>query len=69
MDIIEYLDQNKEIQCNILSYIEDEENCDENFENLERWLMIKISNKYASKKYPQYFSPEIRPFIEEKWLP
>lgn len=26
-----------------------------------------LSNKYS--KYPQYFSPEIKPFINEKWFP
>lgn len=28
-----------------------------------------LSNKYLEKKYPQYFSPEIKPFINEKCFP
>ena len=27
-----------------------------------------ITDKYIKYKYPQYFSPEIRPFINEKWF-
>ena len=26
------------------------------------------SEKYLSKKYPQYFMPEIKPFMEEEWF-
>ena len=28
-----------------------------------------ITGKYLNWKYPEYFSPEIRPFINEKWFP
>ena len=28
-----------------------------------------IKDKYLNKKYPQYFAPEIKPFINEKWFP
>ena len=28
-----------------------------------------IQNKYIKKKYPQYFWPEIKPFMNESWFP
>ena len=28
-----------------------------------------ISKKYLAKNYPQYFAPEIKPFLKEKWFP
>ena len=28
-----------------------------------------IKPKYLDAKYPQYFQPEIKPFINEKWFP
>ena len=28
-----------------------------------------IQSKYAKAKYPQYFQPEIQPFINKKWFP
>ena len=30
---------------------------------------ITQTNKYKKAKYPQYFQPEIQPFINEKWFP
>ncbi|KAK8843788.1 hypothetical protein M9Y10_024860 [Tritrichomonas musculus] len=27
------------------------------------------TDKYLKAKYPQYFQPEIKPFISEKWFP
>ncbi|KAK8840474.1 hypothetical protein M9Y10_030679 [Tritrichomonas musculus] len=28
-----------------------------------------IKEKYLAKEYPQYFAPEIRPYLNEKWFP
>ena len=28
-----------------------------------------IKGKYLDRKYPQYFQPEIQPFLKEKWFP
>ena len=41
MDRKDYLDQNKKIQNCLLYYIENDENCDENFQNLERMINDK----------------------------
>ena len=27
-----------------------------------------LSNQYIKNKYPQYFFPELKPFIDEKWI-
>ena len=32
-------------------------------------VKIIITKKYLDANYPQYFSPEIQPFINEKWFP
>ena len=32
-------------------------------------LKITKTEKYIKGKYPQYFQPEIQPFINEKWFP
>ena len=37
----------------------------------DEYIVKKITNtnKYKEAKYPQYFQPEIQPFINEKWFP
>ena len=37
----------------------------------DEYIIKKITTtpKYIKYKYPQYFSPEIKPFINEKWFP
>ncbi|KAK8853725.1 hypothetical protein M9Y10_016268 [Tritrichomonas musculus] len=33
-------------------------------------IVLKLlSDKYVNRKYPEYFSPEIKPFIKENWFP
>ena len=46
MNFQEYLDQNKEIQSNILNYIENDENCDQNFQNLTSFYEAVIRRNY-----------------------
>ena len=37
---------------------------------IDEYIVKKLtSDKYVKMKYPQYFSPEIRPFMNEKWFP
>ena len=38
---------------------------------LDEYIAKKITktDKYINAKYPQYFQPEIQPFINEKWFP
>ena len=38
---------------------------------IDKYIVKKITNteKYIEAKYPQYFQPEIQPFINEKWFP
>ena len=38
---------------------------------IDEYITKKISktDKYIKSKYPQYFQPEIQPFINEKWFP
>lgn len=36
----------------------------------DEYVAKKITeSKYAKKKYPQYFTPELKPFIKESWFP
>ena len=33
-------------------------------------IVLKLlSDKYVNRKYPEYFSPEIKPFIKKNWFP
>ena len=38
---------------------------------IDEYIVKKIvkTDKYIKAKYPQYFQPEIQPFINEKWFP
>lgn len=37
---------------------------------IDEYFVKTITNgKYINAKYPQYFSPEIKPFLNEKWFP
>ena len=38
---------------------------------IDEYIVKKITNtnKYIEAKYPQYFQPEIQPFINEEWFP
>ena len=44
---------------------------EENLMVMDEYIVKKIITnwKYLKLKYPQYFQPEIQPFINEKWFP
>lgn len=43
---------------------------EEKIMNIDEYVVKRIiTYKYVEKKYPQYFAPEILPFVNEKWFP
>ena len=38
---------------------------------IDQYIVIRITTteKFIESKYPQYFQPEIQPFINEQWFP
>lgn len=43
---------------------------EEKIMNIDEYVVKRIiTKKYVDKKYPQYFAPEILPFVNEKWFP
>ena len=52
MNPSEYLDQNKKIQSSILDYIENDETCDQNFQNLIEMINNKNTSYFKSIPKP-----------------